>query len=358
VIEGVRSVAVWLPEALVLHYAFKLFIGLSRLASQRGFELRFEPGLPRGFRSDGLVGAALEVTVRDGRHVRAFLDLQDQGALFDESALRTCDLYLKRGYEPKHLTAGLAGRERVAPLGLVHSCGDPRTLARVLWAWTRARRRHVDFKKELKLMLQLPRAAAFERGPESPASSHVIFQTRVWEPGESDPADLEQVNEGRALLVRTLRRALGPRFRGGLVPTPFAREHYGDLVVTESFRRTDYIAFSAGCAIGIYSRGLHHSNAFKLSEYLAAAQAIVAEPPVQGLPRDLVSGEDFLPYQDADGCAAQCERLLASSTLLRDLRHRSATFYRDEVAPEAHASRVLARITQVGRRPVVHYSSG
>jgi hypothetical protein len=351
VIEGVRSVAVWLPEGLILHFAFKLFIGLARLSAESGFELRFEPGSPPGFRSDGLIGAVLEVSTVEGRRVRAFLDFQDQGFLLDQSALGTCDLYLKRGYEPKHLPADLAGRERVAPLGLVHPCGDPRTLARVLVPWTRARRRHPDFKQELKLMLQLPRVAAFERRPDNPASSHVIFQTRVWGPGESDPNDLEQVNEGRAQLLRTLRRALGSRFRGGLVPTPFARKHYGDLVVTESFRRAAYVAFSAGCAIGVYSRGLHHSNAFKLSEYLAAAQAIVAEPPVQGLPRDLVVGEDFLPYQDVDGCVAQCERLLASSVLLRDLRHRSADFYRDEVAPEAHARRVLAGISEAGRRP-------
>jgi hypothetical protein len=129
------------------------------------------------------------------------------------------------------------------------------------------------------------------------------------------------------------------------MPTPFAIANYPDLVVREHFRRSEYIRMSGRCLVGVYSRGLYYSNAFKLGEYIAAAQCVVAEPPRHQLPEPLLAGKHYLPFASVDECVRACERVLSDPQLVARMRADNHAYYRSQVEPAAHVLNCLRQIT-------------
>jgi hypothetical protein len=95
--------------------------------------------------------------------------------------------------------------------------------------------------------------------------------------------------------------------------------------------------------IGVYTRGLHFSTAWKLGEYFASSMCVVAEPPRNQLPVALTAGKEFLPFSSAGDCLAACETILANPDLQREMRAAAHDYYRREIAPEAHLRSCLAR---------------
>jgi hypothetical protein len=348
-------VTVWVPQSVRLHYPIKILIGLFALEQDSEIDLNVEFGLApwsgKPSEEDEAVGTVYWTVHQGFESVRVAVDLQDQGWLFNRSALRACDVYLKRGFEAEALaTLPTSWASRVKPLGLVYPCQSLGVSAKLLprWLLQRApqgltdRSQFTQLKQELKLLVQLPLVTDFQRTPEEPALEGVIFQTRLWEQGESGAEDLLEVNATRSALVRGLRTALGPRFRGGLVPTRLARERYPDLVATDHYRRRDYVRMSGSYLIGVYSRGLNHSNAFKLGEYLAASQCIVAEPFRQELLQPLVADINYLPFNSVDECIEACVRLLADKPFAAAMRRANFEYFRAQVEPKAHAARLLS----------------
>ena len=130
-------------------------------------------------------------------------------------------------------------------------------------------------------------------------------------------------NEERAALISLLRKTFGPRFRGGLVPTPFARQRYPDVLLEEAYRRPDFIGMVKTNLIGVCTRGLHHSLAFKVAEYLAASMCIVSDPMLNQLPEPLAAGEHYLQFSNLDQCLVQCDRLLSRPDEAREMRRRN-----------------------------------
>jgi hypothetical protein len=198
--------------------------------------------------------------------------------------------------------------------------------------------------RDLRAYFGLPRPEAYERAASDVIKPVIIFQTRVWEEQDAVAEAAGGVNEGRLALVRALRSAFGERFRGGLVPTPYAVARYPDLVVRDQFRRSEYIAMSRQCLVGVYTRGLHYSNAFKLAEYLAASQCIVGERLRQQLPEPLVEGKNFLPFATIEECLAGCDRLLSAPGLAADMQAANHAYYRQEAEPAAHMLGCCRRI--------------
>ena len=249
-----------------------------------------------------------------------------------------------------------AARAKIRPFGLNFACGGKRLAARVLarlgagHASAIARAAFFDrprFKEDLNALKQfvtLPPAAEFEARPDTPVEPLVLFQTRVWEAEEVFPDDPAAVNEPRVALVLALRKAFGPRFRGGLVPTEYARRHYPDAVTDLASRRADYVAMSRSALVGVYTRGLHHSTAFKLPEYLASSKAVVAEPVRNALPTPLEDGRHYLGFETPDECVARCERLLTDNRLAADMRAENWRYYREEAEPGAHVVKILERV--------------
>jgi hypothetical protein len=358
------SVRTFIDPSQELSFLSKVYTGLCGLEKQGLASVTFVRDRARASNPEVVL---LEVT-KDHICRQVAVDVHDRSDKLDRDLLASCDLYLKRSYYPPHLCSLPATlQEKVAPFGLNFSCRGFSAMRRVLWAlglrysgrmlWSAlvARSRFREEFASLKALRGSPSPDEFEAGPEEPVQPVVLFQTRVWEPGESRTDNLQEVNEGRANLVRVLKRAFRDRFWGGLVPTPFAVKHYPDALATRPSKRKHYIAMSKQALVGVYTRGLCHSIAFKLPEYLAASKAIVADGFRNELPRPLEEGTHYLGFREPAECVEQCARLLKNPDLVASMRQANHRYYEQEVEPTAHLLKCLDQAIEARPRSVATF---
>lgn len=327
--------------------------GLDTLARAGRLELGATPATPGGH------PLVLRCRVEDGagRARRVVFDMLDRSTEWDLPGLEAADLYFKRSFHgPDVARLGPERASRVQPFGmnfLCRSAGSTRWVLRhavlpELWSLPGLGRSGLAGRwVEYRSFFGSPAVEAFEVPPESPAAQRIAFQTRVWTAGELGP-ESQALNEERVATVRALRREFGARFTGGLVPTPMARERWPAEVSPAPTRRRDHIRWVQGALVAVYTRGLHHSTAFKLPEYLAASRCVVAEPVRNVLPRPLVPGEHLLEFRSPEECVARCDALLASRELQGRLRRAAWAYWQEEGRPEVRVERCLAQVLALG----------
>ena len=132
-----------------------------------------------------------------------------------------------------------------------------------------------------------------------------------------------------------LRKHLGSRFKGGLTPSPLARDRYSDCITPVSAKQADYIEQIHQAQIGVVSGGLHGSVPWKLAEYLAASRCIVSEPLGAELPQPFRTGTNAVWFNDPDECLDQVERILSNPRDAREMQRANQKYYRDFVRPGA-----------------------
>jgi hypothetical protein len=283
---------------------------------------------------------------------RLVLDLSDHSDLFSGELLEWCDLYLKRSYyRPDIAKLAPASRGKVRPFGLNYACRSRDMTVRTLGVAARAllgagsanRGRRELLATRLRAIYQFwctPPCRSFEHSPDAGKRPLVVYQTRMWDPAQAGP-DAEELNRQRAELVRALRKTLGDRFVGGVIPTPFARAQFGDIVTRSPVRFSNYIAFSKEILIGVNTRGLYQSAPFKLPEYLASAKCVVSDSIRNELPQPLKPGSHYLQFGSVDECLAHCERLLSDADLANGLSRQAWAYYTRHVRPSEHAASCL-----------------
>jgi hypothetical protein len=282
--------------------------------------------------------AALDV---DG--LRIGIEISDHADYWELSLLEWCDVYAKRNMNPRHTTAL---QHKIIPFGLNYACHSRRGVVAALAAITGASPRVSKAKlKEIYCILTTPHWKFDEYRPEQPVDNTILFQARIWEPHDA-PGD-EAINEQRVGLLRALKREFGSRVVGGVVPTPFARKAYPDLVTNLPCRQRQYIRSSKRPLIGIYFRGLYGSIAFKMAEYLAASKCIVSEPIDNQLPAPL---DHISVYRSESECLEACDRLLSDASLAEFHRLQSWNYYEAHVSPRAHMANLLVRAGAVHDR--------
>jgi hypothetical protein len=351
------TVRVYVHPLQDLYHASKVYTGLLGLARLDRIRLRMVRSDEHGL--DPLV-VALGVDAGETDR-RVAVDLSDRSNSFNRDLLGRCDVYFKRSFHRPDVDAlpeDLKGR--ILPFGLNYGCRGHGVTARALRAlgpghpWHLLRmgllekERSRDYFNGLKQFLRLPAIEAYEMPPDEAAEPVVLFQTRLWEPGELSSAEQSEINEGRVALVRALRRAFGGRFWGGLVPTPYALRHFADAVTNRPTGRRAYVTQSRRAMVGVYTRGLHHSLAFKLPEYLASSKAVVADGLRNELPAPLREGVHYLGFRDPSECVEQCARLLDDPDRTASMRRANYRYYRAEVEPVAHLRRCLDRLREEG----------
>ncbi len=264
------------------------------------------------------------------------IELSDHADFWQEPLLAWCDVYAKRSLSgsvpPEH-------ESKVIPFGLNWACRSRWSALRALAVASSARPPVSQARiKEFYRYLVTPHWKQFEYPPDQPTDDAILFQTRVWEPGEA-PGD-EAINDQRIALLHALRRAFGPRLVGGVVPTPFARKICPpEFITSQPSRQPQYIRWAKRPLIGIYTRGLFGSAAFKMAEYLAASKCIVGESigGTVGVPPPVTLCSSI------DEHLAACDRLLSDPSLARFQRQQSWQYYNAQVAPPAHLADVLRR---------------
>jgi hypothetical protein len=291
-----------------------------------------------------------------GASLQLAFEMSDRSDVFNMEALDVCDVYFKRSYyAPDLLPLAARLRERILPGGLNFTCRTPSSSRRLLplliarycsraIASPRSVFHNLSLHKRiLSSFVRSPLLPEFEHQPDCDVDRIILFQTRVWEPTDIQPDLAEEVNGRRVELVRALKAEFGPLFRGGLVPDAYACEHYPDAVTVEPWRRDQFIARSKRALIGIYTRGLHHSLAFKLPEYLASSKCIVSEPLRNELAKPLTPGLNYLEFLSVDECLEQCVRLLSEKNLVERMRRANWEYYRAHVYPSSNLANCLER---------------
>ncbi|MEZ5182431.1 MAG: glycosyltransferase [Acidimicrobiales bacterium] len=311
----------------------QILAGLAVLAERGELEVAVRPLPPDRWRTDDPV---LRVELDDGQRVA--IDLRD-GTDVSASDLDWCTGYRKRSYA----TAAHGGDERITPLGLNFpvSHGSDWRASQVAWTLRRAPLLGPGRTANLLRLLARgqPRLAAFEAGPDADDPPGVLLVTRVWDPrrvsGEKAAA-WEAMNEQRADCVRALADALGERFVGGLSPSPWAIERYGDLVLGDrEVRRDRYLARVRSAAVCVATSGLRSSNGWRLAEYLAASRAVVSEPLHHEVPGTLGAGAGLATFRDADELVRVVQGLLEDPDRRRALAVAGHEHYRAHVRPDA-----------------------
>jgi hypothetical protein len=253
--------------------------------------------------------------------------------------LKRADVYYKRSYfQPDVDLVSVSPRARVKPFGLNYSCRTSSTILPLLRAGIRQKslKRGGELLRVVYDYWRLRRPGEFIWSPERAKEPVVLLQTRVWEPHEVTGDQAEVINRQRAGLVRALKSAFGRRFAGGLVPNALARRQYPDLLTTSRSDPQSYTRLTRTALIGVYTRGLHHSTAWKLGEYFAASMGVVAEPIRNALSAPLVEGTHLLSYTTTDECVGACERILGDRELQQALRASAYRYYLDHIDPAAH----------------------
>lgn len=360
------------------HHSWQVFAGLSALDARGEIDLRFvtadRGGLPL---EDVVPWAEVHDRATGGRWAVCF-DLAD-GAPLTGPRPHLADVVFKRSFSPGPSTdlgtdpgehaddapdaVDEAAPALVLPYGLNYACrtGHEGRMLRYSAAtlrtaghrgktsrpttW-RARRMVWPFKQPLQLSRArrhpdrvwsgIPRhVSQFEVAPDVPAEPVVLFHTRAWAEKVEGVADHHTgPNFQRAELIRTLQRRLGPRFRGGFAPSAYAREHFADCLSDQPTEPVAYMRAVQACAISVSTIGLQRSTPYKLPENLSASRAIVTDPRHFGLPSPLVPDTHLLTFDDPDGCADACERLLDDPALVEHLREQAWAYYQQEVRPD------------------------
>ena len=321
------------PRCEIVHRSF-VYAGLFDLGAERtvALDLRWQPWI-----DSFAIGCDVE-RVSDGARRRVVFDIQDRSSRFSSVEMEKADVYFKRCHFAPDVAAVAHGHAaKVRPFGPVFVTRSEHARAMLALGALRHARSFAALR-QISDYLRLPPTRAFERAADAVAEPRVLFQTRLWTDAEvTGEPTASEINAERIAVVRALRARLGDRFVGGLLPTPLAIERHADLVCAGDTRRRAYLAQMHGCAVGVYTRGLHHSIAWKLGEYLASACAIVASPFRNTIPADL----QFIAFQNPDDCAEQCARLLDEPDHLRALRAASATHYQACASPLAQTLRCL-----------------
>ena len=321
-----------------MYHASKVLTGVCELHRQTRVDLHLRlPEYPAP------ASTALSIDV-DGR--RAVIDLSDSSRTFSDVYMRNCDIYFKRGYYAPDIPAKFASK--VYPYGLNYACASRRSLARVLAFglrhWRIRRKQLVDLLRNVYRFASLSDPRKFEYPATLPAVPLVHFQARLWHPHEVYPDDPEEVNQRRCRLVRVLRKELGNRFAGGLVPTDLALQRYPELITSLPVAQRKYLAATKAMLVGIYTRGLHHSTAFKMPEYMASSKCVVSEPIRNAAPVPLVEGRNYLRFSTVDQCVEQCVRLLEDRTRSEEMRWQNWKYYEENVRADAHVLRLLSAV--------------
>jgi hypothetical protein len=329
-----------------LYHTSYVYTGLALLARSGGIKLELRTPEPSDWRKaePGDVCVHLEVCSPGMAPLLVSIDLWDRSDRFSAPALEHADMYYKRSFfQPDLERIRHSARARVRPFGINYSCRTASTILPLLRGGIRQKslQRGRELIRAVYDYWRLRRPGEFTWSPEQPKSSLVLLQTRVWEPHEVIGDQAEIINDQRAGLVRALKSAFGPRFAGGLVPNALARRQYPDLLTASRSDPKSYTRLTRTALIGIYTRGLHHSTAWKLGEYFAASMGVVAEPIRNALPAPVVPGKHVLNYTTADECIAACERILGDRTLQQSLRESAYQYYVEHIEPAAHIARCI-----------------
>jgi hypothetical protein len=332
-------------------HLYQIIAGFELLARRGVIELEIER-IPKGATGEPIPPNMLEVTLNG--EIRLIYDLNDgYDNLVEEPErlygplLRRYDICFKRSFSPAR-NAQLSGGGKIRPLGLNYMVTIPRSAAH----WPMPLDSRIEKVKKLIRMLPLTvhyygwyTVEKFEVEPRPEEPPFVLFMARMWNvqgdgPGmrlpEAKREERHYINEQRARTIRLCREAFGGMFHGGVAPTPFALEHYPDIVIADKreVSRRAYLKRMKKSPICIATMGLHQSIGWKFAEYVAASRAIVTETLHYEVPGVFGENRNYLSFRTPEECVEAVSRLIRDERLRTQLMQNNWNYYRRHVRPD------------------------
>lgn len=293
---------------------------------------------------------------KNNRTILFAIDAYDIAHYFPEYALRHCDFIFKRHYDEQYLSVlNPDTRKKIYPLGLsfmVRSSNEYGSTA-MFWAImvgnlkliqrdrTMFKRGLETFRNNYRHWKNIRRTRILEEfnGYSTIHEPFAIFQTRCFPATEEQ--DVQNIHEQRADLIRVLKNKLGEQFKGGFIPDTVSQQYYPDCLTNMPTDPRGYLQLVKRASIGVYTRGLAHSPAWKLAEYLSQGKCIVAEPLTTELPAPLEHGKHLMYFQSNEECTDICEMLLNNPKKMQELSMNARAYYEKYVDPVANVERML-----------------
>lgn len=294
------------------------------------------------------------------REIDFACDLYDAPWYFSDIALKSCDFVFKRNFENRHIEP-LANdlKPKLHSLGISfmlrsrHTHGNSRLLFGLLLHNLRLisnkdrsllRRVPAEVRKNIRHWSGVRNTRIWEdfhdfSDTSSRTADCIIFQTRCF-PASND-LDATEIHEQRAELIQVLRQRLGSRFLGGFVPDKVSRNYFPSLLTNLPTDPRSYLKLVKEASIGIYTRGLAFSPAWKMAEYLSQGKCIVAEPLTAELPAPLEHGKHLMHFRSPEECAEICEWLLERPEKMQELSRNARAYYEVHVDPAANMERII-----------------
>jgi len=335
----------------------QLLTGLSCLvrAGHISLEQRFIRPLETNYDEGGLhlkdVSLAhCRLRLEDGR--KLYFDLHD-GHEICKNALAWADVYYKRGF----LSSAHESLPKVQAYGLnylVYSDHlDALLFRRQMYFERNDWKRHLAGRIGLDRMLParyiLPRIFQCEQVPQAPTSySSILFQTRLWNPADAPndqkAAEWKEINQFRMDCVKALKDAYAKAFMGGIAPSAFARRicPMELLCDSDACKKVGYFELLKQASIGISTEGLHHSNGWKLAEYIAFSKPIVAELPRHSIPHGFDVGSNFLGFSSVGELLKSVSILIENPSSADEMARANWSYYQNYLQPEVKLKRLLS----------------
>jgi len=304
--------------------------------------------------------SALKILVNKAntnRQIAIAFDMRDMSCEFDKLLLKNSNFYFKRSFYLNDVELlPLELQEKVKVYGMILPTSSSSLITRVLTNATLNCLRNVtnaprqvmdlirDYFNDYHQFIGLPSPEEYLQSPNLKVRNTVFFQTRLWEQEYVGIDNANQINSMRSQLIRALRKNFNDRYIGGLLPTAYAKKYFPDCITTNATDSRGYIKLLKSNLVGIYSRGLNHSIALKMSEYIAASQCIVTESIRNQVSGSFVEGENYLEFSDVDSCINQCEKLLTDKEFAQYMRQENHRYYLENLDPASKALHCLDQV--------------
>lgn len=336
----------WDPDQELYHTCY-IYSGLLELARSGAVELRVRVPASNAWQKAerGELVVFSRVVHESSSHVDVCWDLRDRSDRFSTRAFDRTHVYFKRSYFRTDVEALGATATRIVPFGINFASRARGLLTRTLVAMVRAGHQELPrltlrqvghWGAGFRSLLAVRRTRDFLCLPATRKEQRVLFQTRVWSPDHVRDDDVEAINTERVAIIRALREAFGPRAQAGVPDSSFARRLCPDLITAGESSPRAYTRLNCRLLVGVYTRGLHHSTAWKLGEYLAASMCVVGSPLRNALPTPLRDGVEMAYATTPEEVVARTADILGDPLRQRTMREAAFDYYRRQIDPATH----------------------
>lgn len=299
------------------------------------------------------------VDTHTSKRIRFATDLYDASFSFSKFALEHCDYIFKRNFERANidkLPSAYSGK--IKPFGLsfvvlsecrkgrfqlflslflnnlLISVKPDRNFFKRLYNSVKEQTAHWKFISKARLLGEFQKYTQTEE-----YNNKILFQTRCF-PHET-AEDTLLIHRQRQRIIHELRKEFGSTFIGGIIPSPLALQNYGDAISNLPSDPASYLKVVKETTYVIYTRGLLHSPAWKLAEYLSQGKVIIAEKLTAELPVPLTHRKEVLFFNDESEIPDLIREAMNDPELSDQLSKNARAYFEKYVHPKQNMKRIL-----------------